>query len=339
MSPSQQIQAESQASGNSPRLENESVWQEKCRAYEPLEGQPWHSVYNEIIKDVCESTVLKPDVLEVIYSPLVAQERLETFIDTAQFSFSFWAPETLDTAPVKLMILTEKERDWFEATLTPLLTDPSVMEWFGADAKGVGRCGSVGPQAGCGAKYPVWETTTGTLVYVNMLGTQRTPDDEYNIDAAHNAVHWYQDSHGYQHWDDGFLEGQATLYEIAFHFLYTGHDRKREEGARMVSVRDGAPFSARDDEGAREHLAYCRQSGPDCHHFFYFGGAMQQEKMILDFGFDKYKEWNVEMRQVRSREEYEALFESVYGVELRSWQNENLATYLVESFNYYKTAG
>ena len=317
----------------------ENIWQQKCAEFSPRNSQPWHPVYNEIIADVCENTVLSDDVLEVIYSPLVNQERLEKFIQTAFFSFSYWKPITADTAPVKLILITEKEEQWWRETMAPLVKDPAVLEWFGPEAKGVGRCWSIGPDAGCGAKYPVWETTTGTLVYVNVLGTQRMPDNEYNIDAAHNAPHWYQDSHGYQHWDDGFLEGHATLYEIAFHILYTGSDKKREDGAWSARGRDGLPFTARTPEDALAHIENCRknENGPACNHFFYFGGAMQQEKMIIDFGYDTYLKWHEAMRSVRSSEEYAATFKEVYGVDLRQWQATNFAEYLAESFDYYIT--
>ena len=317
-------------------LDLENQWFSRCASYEPLSGQAWHLVYNEVIADICSNTTIEPNVLEVIYSPGVNQDRLKDFIETAEFSFNYWRPKTLDTAPVKLILLNEQEREWFESTLAPLVKDPGVLEWFGPDAQGVGRCWSIGPDAACGAKYPVWETTTGTLVYVTLLGTRRVPDDEFNLDAAHNAVHWYQDSHGWDHWDYGFLEGQATVHEIAFHILLTGSDKKREDGAWTVFANDPKPFKATTVEETIKHHNECRPDSNQCHHHFYFGGAMQQEKIILDFGYPKYLQWLTEVESVESREAYEATFRNVFGVELPKWRDESWAPYLLESFLYYR---
>lgn len=330
-SPSQSPQSEPEQVA-----EYENVWQEKCSSYEPISGQPWHEVYNQIIDHVCLSTALKPDVVEIIYSPLVNQDRLQSFVETLKFSFSYWSPITLDTAPVKVILLNEKEEQWFRETLTPLLKDPSVITWFGPEAPGVGRCGSTGSQASCGAKYPVWETTTGTLVYVTQLGSLRMPDLEFNIEPSHNAVHWYQDSHGFEHWDFGFLEGQATMFEIAFHILFTGSDRKREEGAWLAMSRDIRPFRLDTLEEAIEHEKLCSFDSRECNHFQYFGGAMQQEKLIIDFGFEKYLEWISAVESVRSRDEYRSAFEAVYGEELDAWKVNSWLPYALESFASYR---
>lgn len=327
--------AESNQALSQPTFQN--LWQEKCKKYKPLTNQEWSIAYDAIIKDVCQSTNISNEVTEVIYSPGVNQERLQKFLQTATFSFSYWRDRTANFKPVKIYLLTEKDEQWMRNELEPLLKDPGVIEWFGPDAKGVGRCWNIGPTAACGAKYPTWETVSGELVYVNVLGTQKVPDIEYNIDPAHNAVHWYQDSHGYQHWDDAFLEGQATLYEIAFHILYTGSDKKREDGAWLAHDQDGIKFTARTQEDVIQHMSACskNENGPLCNYYFYFGGAMQQEKMILDFGYDKYLAWHESLREVRTPEGYEKAFSEVFGVELRTWQKTALAQYLADSFDYY----
>ena len=63
---------------------------------------------------------------------------------------------------------------------------------------------------------------------------------------------------------------------------------------------------------------------------------MQQEKIILDFGYAKYLQWLREVESVESREAYAETFRNVFGVDLPMWRDESWAPYLLESFRYYR---
>jgi hypothetical protein len=102
------------------------------------------------------------------------------------------------------------------------------------------------------------------------------------------------------------------------------------------------------EETIRAHIAECVMYGSECLDFHSFSGSIYLEKLILDFGVEKYREffrqiWSADdlgISPVEVEEDFSPqVFIDVFGIDLDSWLDEVGIPYLAsvyEGAGYYE---
>lgn len=335
---SQEMQAESDTAPGEDvaTLPEEPLnrWVGKCLEFDYESPNEWAIAYLQVIEDICATTEVNEAIAEIIYAPNVNPEHSSTknYVETILFSQTFWSKYMTSPSTPIWVIATPEDEEWWGKHYDKYVTEAAEF-----------TCPYFHENYFCSYKYypPEGKTVVESEVHLFVVDqTEELLADAY-VDPAHNAVHWYQDASGYQHWHEFLIEGHATLYEIAFHVLERSADdvrqaeRQRESFAWLSHTLDETEFVATDAKGVLDHWDACYGRGYECNHYYYGGGAMFHERLILDYGYSRYLEWHENLASVSNNEEYFGLFEDFWGTSLWEFDELRFAPYAAESFNYY----
>lgn len=309
-------------------------WIDKCKQFGYRADNDWASAYVAVIEDVCSVTKIDSQAVTIVYGPSVnkSNESIQKYVDSIVFSHTYWSRHIVSPDRPYWVIATQDDKAWWDAEYEKYVTETSEF-----------TCPYFNENHFCSSKYYPGNGTTVVDSEVHLLVVDQTKNlsaDAY-IDPAHNAVHWYHEAAGYQHWHEFLIEGHATLYEIAFHVLENSNqserqaERQRETFAWLSHTLDNIKFTATDAEGVLDHWDACYGRGYDCNHYYYGGGAMFHEKLVLEFGYASYLSWHSKLDSIDTISQYLALFQSHFGVSLRDFDRESFAPHAARSFNYY----
>ena len=314
----------------------ENLWLKACDGYNFTTDQAWGIAYEVLIDDICQNTVIDENSIDIVLGPSVSNEDMDRSMDANVFAHSYWKnflPE--DVEPVTIIIASEKDREWWEATVPEYTTVD--FQWFSE----TGRCWEVSARSACGEKHGIEGSLTGAMVESYMIGTEaHLNGSTWWNDPSHNAPHWYHDVYEYEHWYELLIEGHATLYEIASYQLYENDDWLRMDFAWLARTVDEIKMDALTPEGVMQHLEKCYGIGGSCNHFYYGGGAMMHEKLIIDFGLESYFAWHEKVRMIETSKdagfiEFKQVFANHYEVEFEQWMSESFAPYVADSYVHY----
>lgn len=305
-------------------------WIEKCESYTYNSNKSWAGAYRQIIDDICSETKINPDVIDVIYGPNAnpSDPLTVSYIETAIFAWSFWENYVPNPTKTTFIVVSPEDNVWWKQNATKY-TSISQQE--------LGSCAYFNENNFCSYKYLKAEGKTnidGDIFLWVVKQDSPLKADTY-IDPAHNAVHWFQDAYEFQHWYEFFIEGHATMYEIAFHILDSNRDNYREGYAWLSHTMDNIKFVAKTKEEVNAHFDRCYGRGYDCNHFYYGGGAMFHETLILNYGYDSYMQWNELLASIDTTSEFNDLFERKYLISIEKYQSSQFASYVAESFGHY----
>ena len=321
--------------------ETSNPWLDRCEQLNYSSNGKWADAYREILESVCSVEKIDRDVINVVYAPNVdpLDPMVREYVDTAYFAYTYWAQYVPDDFPrwTFVMASPEDEKWWEENRLDYTVIDDDID-----------GCRYFDENNFCSFKYSYDEDQTTFNGSMNlMVIKQGSPANvDIAVDPAHNAPHWYQKAHSFQHWHFYLIEGHATLYEIAFQTLKRGRDNFREGFIWQAHKVDQRKFNPTDTNDVAIHLSYCDKNGGECNHFKYGGAALLHEKLILDYGYESYLTWNEKMESISSAKkrilgpapgigEYLTIFEQHFGIEYQQYLDEQLNPFILESFNHY----
>lgn len=315
----------------------ENRWVKKCEEFSYSSDHIWADAYRQIIADVCTTRQVNPEVINVIYGPDTdpSDPLIAAYVDTALFAWSFWEkyiPE--GTRKTTFVVVTPEDGKWWEENSDTFTSVPQSE---------LGSCAYFDENNFCSYKYFVYEGNSNidsdVILWVVREGSPLKEDTF--IDPAHNAAHWFHDAYGFEHWYEFLIEGHATLFEIAFHVLENSTkevriaERQRESFAWLSHTRDTFQFDADTEAEANAHFDKCFGRGGDCNHFYYGGGAMFHETLILNFGYEYFMDWGKAVGSVENVDEFNSLFEEWFRKPIASYQRNEFASHVIHSFKHY----
>ena len=137
------------------------------------------------------------------------------------------------------------------------------------------------------------------------------------------------------------IEGQALLHELVYQQLVEGTTVRHSKYFPMALKNDPLKLDPSSEQSVRSHIKECRKDGGQCLDFNSLAGSVYFEKLILDFGVQKYRDyfskiWSADELGL-AWEEYEfeyapQVFLDVYGIDLDDWLDQVGIPYLAELF-------
>ncbi|WP_415273533.1 hypothetical protein [Aquiluna sp. Uisw_065] len=321
-----------------------NAWLAACKDYEADISFSSPQVYATIIDDVCAVNKLDYSLVTVVASPTVDQVKLKQYVDSTVFVMSYWQSRTgLALKPLTIVAFSELDNGFWEEEVGSRVSVD--IEYPSRTTKG-GHCGYGDDiaDAFCPKKYPSSASKDGGIVLSLLLGSQVVINRFRHLVPAHEAVHIFQDSVGQGHYTMWYVEGQATLFELALQTLFYGSAKGynvMDRGETLDAARtDDNPFNPKTVQDVVTHVAECRNSGSaPCMGFRNGPGSVFHEKIIMDFGIDSYMTLMsviLDQERLYALEWSEGLlyrgFEEVTGVEWFSWSESSVAPYLVELY-------
>lgn len=319
-------------------------WVRACEHYEPDTSEDFLAVYDQVIRDVCSNYDLDARAIPAVLSSTVNPKDAERYLNSEAFHEGYWAKFMAADFPVKQrVIFTELDEKWWEQQMKSTLLEPE-LGWFTSTTEG-GHC-RVESTIFCPKFYEGKLTKSGLPVEFRIIGTELNWDDWRVLNGAHESTHLYQDSYGMSHWASWYIEGQATFYEIAMsRLLFDNNNIRREYVYNRPARQDAWQIDASSVKSVLDFLDKCdhAQQG-ECDGFKYGGGSLFHEKLILDYGFEKYMDWqtflinNMPMgnpmdltREVRDQMVliFDQSFVEVFGISKSEWEREVMAPYLM----------
>lgn len=309
---------------------------EKCDSYTPSGSGDWKSVHDLIIADMCTVTQVDETTVDFVFGPSVSTENVnvQKYMETAYFSHTYWQQFIPEEYPKWTFVIASAEDDhqWWEDN-----HDKYIKSEYKSELDG---CTYYSENKFCSAKYSPDEGKSNIPGLVSLWSLDPNAPELRNdtvLDPGHNGPHWYQDAHGYTHWYELLIEGHATLYEISTHMLAGDEGRQREDFAWLAYSADENKMTAETAAEFRDYFDVCWGQGYKCNHFYYGGGAMFHEKLILDYGYEEYMEWHVRLREVDSTSEFNQLFVDHFGLSVDEFADGPFAEYVVGQFVQYRS--
>tara|TARA_B110000285_G_C15050902_1_gene576928 strand:- start:73 stop:1329 length:1257 start_codon:yes stop_codon:yes gene_type:complete len=327
----------SQAESKPTNSANE--WLAACKSYTPGNSAGSPQVYTTIINDVCANTKLDYSLVKVVAGPTVDRAKLQQYVDSTVFVMSYWQSRTgLTLKPLTIVGFSEFDTDFWKKEVGSRVNVD--IEYPGLSTAG-GHCGYGDniADAFCPKNYPSPVTKDGNIVLSLLLGSDVVINRFRHLVPAHEAVHMFQDSVGQSHYTVWYVEGQASLFEMALQRLFYGSTNRIEVLERART--DKNDFNPKNVQDVMAHLRECRVSGSDpCRGFRNGPGSAIHEKIIIDFGIDSYMKLMtviLEQKPLNSEEWMEGLlfrgFEATYSTEWWDWLETSAAPYLVKLYN------
>ena len=142
---------------------------------------------------------------------------------------------------------------------------------------------------------------------------------------------------------------QATYFELAATVLIPelGASNWRDEIGRETYGRDELKFDATTPEETGQYFDECSKTGK-CDGFRYFGASLAHELLVTTFGIDTYLNWNLaiaerlpdffwqgmdEESMQKGNEGFETAFQEFFGVDIETWENTSLASFVLDTYN------
>lgn len=339
-------QGNGQASEATPESTNE--WVQACMNFEPSSEKKYYQAYNEIIADVCEVANTEFPQISVEMSPTVDRNDAQLFIDSESFHLAYWSRFLGEEFVNKrTYIFSEDDQGWWEEKMKVSLKEPD-LSWFTSTDEG-GHC-RVDPSGTCPKVYGPNETLSNEQIEFRFLGSRIEWANWQRLNSAHEIVHHYQDSNGMSHWSYWFVEGQATFYELAMARLLLNSDSIRIQYlVTSPNLQDKYILNPTDVDSVMAHINLCMQAREgECDAFRYGVGSLYHEKLVLDYGLDKYFEWQDHLNATMpkgnpaefNQDEMETMiqtfddsFREVFGISQSEWERNVIAPYIIESFD------
>ena len=330
-----------------PVSSQENLALRACDLYDYSASGYYLDAYELLIADMCRQTELHEAVLDVRMGENIKGAPVEFFLDPIVFHLSYFDSFVQGgVKPISIVVINEFDKDFWRAQLEELVTVD--FEWYGLSDAG-GHCGYRYEAEGfCHNIYIPKETVSGGSVLTLYLGTEaatREMDTWRKSISTHAAVHAVQYQKKMSHYTQWAIEGQALLHELVAQQLLTGTNVRFEKYIEMPITNDQRKFDPSSEESIRTHIKACRKDGGQCLDFNSFAGSLYLEKLIADYGVEKYKQYfsKIWMNDVMglSIGEYETeyaprVFKEVYGFDLETWVDQEGVSYL---FSVYQEAG
>lgn len=325
--------------------ESLSMWVRACNKYQMAGGKDFEVAYEAVIADVCQKADENAVELPYEASPTVIQETLDTYLDAETFHISYWKNYMNEDFPTKdRIIFTEKDQSWWETKMKEKIINPD-LGWFTSKNEG-GHC-RVESDIFCPKFFEPKLTTNNKPIEFRIIGTKVEWQDWQLLNSAHESVHLYQDSFGMSHWAPWYVEGQATFFELAMaKLLYNDDYLRREFIVTRPNRQDSLKFEATNIAEVREFLKECYSTrNSECESFKYGAASLYHEKLIIDYGLPKYFEWQSvlakkmpagnpgtfsQAKQQLTERRFAEIFEQTFGLELSTWEQNDLAQYLLD---------
>jgi hypothetical protein len=318
-----------------------------CALYDYSNSSYYLDAYELLIEDMCKQTELNEAVLDVRMGENIQGAPVGFFLDPIVFHLSYFDTFTPGgVTPIPIVVINEFDKDFWREQLEKLVTVD--FEWYGLSDAG-GHCGYRYEAEGfCHNIYIPKETVSGGSVLTLYLGTEaatRPMDTWRKSISTHAAVHAVQYQKKMTHYTQWAIEGQALLHELVAQQLLTGTNVRFEKYIEMPMTNDQRKFDPSSEDSIRAHIKACRKDGGQCLDFNSFAGSLYLEKLIADYGVEKYKQYfakiwmNDEMGLPIGEYENEyapRVFEEVYGFDLASWVDKEGVPYL---YSVYQDAG
>lgn len=327
-----------------------TMFEEGCKKLE--DGTLSHKYlenYRPIVEDICKDFEMDYSLIDLTTSPMVDMESVELYVNNNVFGLSYWNRYVEGgLKPMKVFLLMEDEQQWWAEILDGVVTvEP---EWFGP-TDGGGHCYAAEAEAFCPkAYYSLDGETAGDFnVLTTMLGSKIDWNTFRKVVPIHESTHQFHSATGLGHWRWWFIEGQATYFELAATVLIPelGASDWRDEIGWDTYSRDELKFKASTKEEAAQYFDECDRTG-QCNGFRYFGASLAHELLVNTFGIDAYLNWNraiaerlpnfywrgMDEQSVREgREGFSEAFLEFFGEDIDSWEKNELATYVLETYN------
>ena len=328
------------------RASNNNEWTKACRAFKPRSTSGFGVVYDELIKDACSKAKPNSFKASAVVSPSVSARNVSRYMDSLRFHESYWSTRMNPgfTSPLRV-VFSERDKRWWTQKQKQYLLKPD-LGWFTSKSEGT-HC-RVMDDIFCPKHFEGALTKSGNPVEFRIIGSRLSWQNWQLTNGAHEAVHIYQDSHGQGHWMFWYIEGQATLFELAMGRLLHKSDVLRKmylvDGPKQ---NDSLKINASSPESVAKFFVDCNNSGNACATFKYGGGSLFHEKLILDYGLDKYFQWQDYLNLNMSRgdqskftpAENEKLFktfaksfEEVFGITQERFETKVMPKYFFDSY-------
>ena len=340
-----------QTNADTPQAESQtSMFEEGCIK---LSGgslsHKYLDKYRPLVEDICNGFEMDYSLVQVKTSPRVDSDSVKLYVENNVFGLSYWNRYVAGgLEPMKVILLTEDEQDWWSQELNGLVT--VTPEWFGP-TDGGGHCYAAEAEAFCPKAYYAHdgETTGNFNVLTTMLGSKVDWNTFRKVVPIHESTHQFHSTTGLGHWRWWFIEGQATYFELAATVLVPnlGASDWRDEIGRDTYSRDELKFNA---SNVAETLAYineCNKTGK-CNGFRYFGASLAHELLVNTYGIETYLNWNLALAESlpdffwRGMDEetarlgnlqFEEIFEEFFGTDIGTWEQTEFASLVLETYN------
>ena len=325
-----------------------SEWVAACEDHVPKsEGQ--HSLaYEAVISEVCEKANPDGYLLPHLFSSTVSHSDSKRYLDGEAFHESYWATRMNPNFPVKMRIIfSENDEEWWKEQQVANLTEPE-LEWFTSKDEGW-HC-RVEADIFCPKFYGPSLTTTGIPTEFRIIGSKLSWEDWQLTNSVHESVHLYQDSHGQTHWTYWYIEGQATFFELALARLLFDEDKVRT-GSLFINPEntDTLKLVPTSTDLVAEYLKDCENSkNGECDAFKYGGGSLFHEKLVIDYGLDRYFQWQDYLNEKMPKgnpsnfnaaqghelaKTFDQSFEVIFGISQQEFETEIMPAYIFEVYN------
>jgi hypothetical protein len=284
------------------------------------DGALWVRVANGIFN---EQLTMKPGkVLQIAFlnSPNATNASAQEFRDSYQSAMTYWSNFIQSDSPIRWVVVTEKDKDWWVKTMTPLADSNWSPGWWGS-----AHCDQSAKTI-CGAGDTAAD---GSPLFTGFVGSQSHWDGQNTVNALHEATHVYQKlllkkyMNAMPCW---YAEGQATLFGIALGQKAQAMDISRARELEQLSQQ--IPESRTwDATGWATALQDRENFSGECQstHFGYAAGYLVNEKLMDEFGHQKVMEWE---RLSASTEDWKGAFAKVFGIKVDAWYRDSAAPYI-----------
>lgn len=314
-----------------------------CEAYEYQGSSDFVVAYELLIEDMCSQGELNASLLDLRVGENILDKPIGFYVDAVLFHLNYFHKIAKGgIEPVPMLVVSEFDKEFWQAELEALLTID--FEWANPSDAG-GHCGyRFEGEAFCPNIYIPSETVAGNSILTLFLGEEevlRDHDTWRKSIPAHSALHAVQYGKKMTHFTQWVIEGQALLHELAYQQLMDGQTVRFSKYLPMAVYEAPRKLDPSSEETIRIHIAECVMYGSECLDFHSFSGSIYLEKLILDFGVEKYREffrqiWSaedlglspVEIEEVFARQ----VFVDVYGMELENWLEEVGIPYLASVY-------
>lgn len=328
------------------RASGNNEWTKACQGFKSRSTSGFGVAYDAVIADACSKAKPNSFKASALVAPSVSARNVSRYMDSLRFHESYWGTRMNPsfTSPLRV-VFSENDKQWWTQRQKRYLLKPD-LGWFTSKSEGT-HC-RVMADIFCPKHFEGALTKSGNPVEFRIIGSRLSWQNWQLTNGAHEAVHIYQDSHGQGHWMFWYIEGQATLFELAMGRLLHKSDVLR----KMYLVdspkqNDSLKINASSPESVAKFFNDCNNSGNACATFKYGGGSLFHEKLILDYGLDKYFQWqdylNLNMpRGDQSKftdAENEKLFktfaksfEEVFGITQERFETKVMPKYFFDSY-------
>lgn len=280
----------------------------------------WLRVAQNIFNELLTSKPARIQQIDFINSPTAIKQNTQDFRDAYQGAMTYWSNFVVSEAPIKWLVVTEKDKEWWLNTMQPLADKNWDAGWWGSK-----HCDQSSTTI-CGAGDTGID---GAPLFTGFVGTRASWTGQNTVNALHEATHVYQKLQLKDYLNSmpcWYAEGQATLFGIALGRLAQpmGLSRGREFSELARQLPESTTW---DTSGWLTALKTYENFGGECQstHFGYAVGYLVNEKLMDQFGHSKVFEWE---RLSATSQDWRMAFNKVFGQQVEDWYRDSAAPYI-----------